>query len=681
MADPKDYFDESAITSMTAGVEAMAQSIGSAQGGIESMSASMAGFLEMREKLADTPIIDTETITRLQDLSAIMQDIQSTGLGNLDARKREKDLMASMLLSMKGLNAADKDRLKNELEIRMQKQGYSKFAMEDGKVGKQQENQQNKITKAIESQTKAMGKQVMNAAGIQMSLIGIVALILEAFNNSRRINAMSKQIASHWKDGSDHLFASRKNIVELRKGFALTYQEAAAYNKTLSKMGFEKEHMKKLSKELVALEFAQGEAVATSGGHVKNLMQNFQMTATAAYDSYTAVRELGKETGGSLLDISEVVDDWNELSNLARVYNVDLQGTIGFYNTLVRQDIAEKIGLGSVPVELRQKLAKTVAGFGQNLSDGMKAALGEGETAVSRIMEFEGLAIEKKFERAAKFLERTTKDKSGDEQKFAIRQLLQAELGFDSAEMAKIFSEAFAGGAFSGDNLQNVMSEIANEQRKARAALKNAPQVQADLLKTGQSIAKGLKSLQELLKQYVEDLVLSVLPSLTKAVKELTRVFQAKTLEELGAAAKDPVGTATLLTGQILQDWGLEETGTERGKRLTKEFAPYSKAATEMPDAARMAIMQLPSVREAGTELATGQQVTGGTRIAAGMWLEKVGAKKSAQIMSAALSGEEQMMKRMLRSFEASLKEEAQRKALVKSNSSYKVESTPRGGR
>lgn len=698
MAGPNDTFDVAAINAMAASAEAMTASLGSAQGTMSTLMGSMQGFVEMRERMTETPFIDQESISRLQDLGELMKDIQDLGHGNIDARQRELTIINKMLSGMERMAALERHRVRSgNDEVRRKKEGIQ-LGERDEKDQKKKKNLAKEITGEMANQTKQITQSVARSAGLQMSLIGILALIVEAANTTRKINAYGKQIAGHWKDSKTSVSAGKAEIRSLRKEFRLTYEEAAAYNKVLAQIGFEKESLKKINKELVALEQVQGISVKESGGHVANLMNNFGLTAESAMNTYFAARDMSKEMGGSVLSMDEVVNDWMELGNLTKVYNTDLQTTLGFYNTLVRKDIAEKLGLGKVPVDLRRNLAKTVVGFSQDLSDGMKAALGtfgeEGMSMTEGILNFEAMSVEQQFKKAVGWMEEKTKELTGADKQIAVRQLLKTNLSFDSAELRKVFAEAFSGGAFSGEKMDRVMNEIAKQRQEAAEAVKNGPTIQKGILETGKEVSRGLQTLQELLSKWFKDLLLSskgvqvAVEALIKAIPVILRSIEnlingksiSTVFKELGMPAgsgleglkKSKEEIDEMIGNALLEKLGVIENTADRSARLDRSNKKYLDTALNRKDLSRVLMQHSLAVEETAEALGpTGKNLTQPSMVAAGRAISGLGPKRLPALIQAISDKNESKIKEIIQDYDNAIKETNKSSKFIRRSNTY----------
>jgi len=144
-----------------------------------------------------------------------------------------------------------------------------------------------------------------------------------------------------------------------------------------------------------------------------------------------------------------------------------------------------------------------------------------------------------------------TSDVTGDQKEYKVRKILEQQFNISDPQLMKSLGESFTKGTFSTENLSKMMNEVAKEQQKARDAVKNAPKVQAELLETGKSVAHGLQTLQDLLRQWVQDNVIKAISNLKQSIEELTAALSFLTG---GATTKGMKAATTQLANQSAGD-------------------------------------------------------------------------------------------------------------------------------
>ena len=354
-------------------------------------------------------------------------------------------------------------------------------------------------------QTRTQLERVANTArnygrsmtGIQFSLVGILGLMIELSNRSRRVGAMGRQMAAQWKSGKGNIKEAVRTMGLLRGQYRMSIDEAGNLATSIARVGVEKEHVREITNDLVAAEYMHGISAQEGARQMVDLSNAYGVTQEHAQDLLTIVRETTKDIPG--LSMGEASSDMMDLVQLTKTYNTDLLGTLGLYNSLIRTSAAEELGLGNVAKGVRKDIAMTVAGFSQNLGEGWKAALGEGATLAERMISFENLDPTEQFARmAGKINEMTQQFTDPFEKEFATRKLL-GEVGF-SGDAATELARTFADQGFDVDTFADALRKRSDE---AKDQAQTVEQVQKQLSKQAQSIAQALESWQAKLKRSI----------------------------------------------------------------------------------------------------------------------------------------------------------------------------------
>jgi hypothetical protein len=488
-------------------------------------------------------------------------------------RQQEKQLIGAELLDMSKLTFRARARLKLEQALTDERKRYVRVGGELVEVESKQVRSFKESSRAWGQRAKSVGQYASSMAGIQLSVVGLIALLIKLNDINNRIGAMSQQVAAQWAKSPGNLKAAAGEIGKIRSGFKRTWDVAGQYVVSLSRAGFEKENLVKLSKELMAVEFVQGQSVQEQIGYIQGLVTNFGKAGTEASGLLAAVRENAKTI--PMLSMSEAVGDWAELIDKTKVYNTDLLGTLGLYNTLIRKDVAEKLGLGDAPRAVRKEIVKTIAGFSNELEDGWKAALGEGTSAAARILEFEKLIPAEQFARMAEFITEKTQQFTGDTREIAVRNLLK-QFGFASKEVQKALGEAFAKGKFDEAGLQNFMKVFQANKKSMQDAKDAAEANRKALIKQGMNIATNLTGTIERLQQWVENKLLPVFQDLVAAINSLTKSIPSFVQESRKQIEKGLEKTVTgmKIVGEVAKEFvapGLER-GLERRRTIRERF-------------------------------------------------------------------------------------------------------------
>jgi hypothetical protein len=571
---------------------------------------AMQGALELagkaRAQLADIKIMDPdkaqEMLKNIQELEKRIVSMGGSYQKIVDTRKQEMMMARGQVLRMDELSRKEKRYVKDQAATMTQQKEFVKFGEQVVELKNREEINQGKIGKYLKDQGRQLKNYFTSMAGLQVSLVGIIALLVEAANKGRKIGAMSQQVASHWSSVNLKTEEASGMIGQIRYGMKQSLDVSGAYVNSLAQAGLNLKQMKMFNVELLALEKLHGVAAQEQLGVITNMVNEYQKTDEEAGQWNRTLQLATKHLrgkGGIAVSMQEVMRDMGELTELQKVYNADLTGTLGMYNALARQDMAERLGLGEAPLEIRKAIAKTVVGFSAELEDGWKAALGEGATVASRILEFEKLLPAEQFGRMAEFISEKTSQFAGDEREFAIRKLLM-QFGFTSKQVRKVLAESFAQGGLDKDALQETMSTFADARKDAKDIMLEANKKRKELIQKGTEVAVGLTSLQELIRIWIEKKIVPVAMKLYRAIMTLADKIP------------DPV-TAGKNIGQAAADYiGGKAPGLEPEYYKTKGYQKYKRefGGLEGIEAFAKAARQAPEVQSylssrRGIELAT----------------------------------------------------------------------------
>jgi hypothetical protein len=595
-------------------------------GNLEAAAASMNKVHSVSEQAA----------SQIRDMNTTMQNFVETSarigsVGELfdpNSVREIMEMMDELLTSMVAIGGSHTEHLayrKAELALIKEEVGYwdqilkksgavasgqrgvVKGGAEAAKSGKKAEEIEEKKLKLqekqvgwVRKQAQAMSGFIQSNAQVQLSLVGILALILDIHNESNRMTAMQKQYAAQWDYIPRRMGVASSLMSEIRGNFGKTYEEIGPYLNSLAQAGLSMEQMQQLSTEILAIQELQGQAVGEQVAKIKQLVNDFGQTGEEAQSYLSTIRLAAtamREEGGIVISMQEAVNLTTELADKTKVYNTDLLGTLALFNALSRKDVAERLGLGDAPLKVRQEIAKTVTGFSAELEDGWKAALGEGASAAARILEFEKLLPPQQFERMAEFITEKTRGFQGEQRELAIRQLLK-QFGFTSKEVQTVMARAFQAGGLSGEGLRGVMQEI-NKQREGMANLEQkAAQQRAELIEAGKSVSQGMISLQErlarkirdVLRPLVRDIVVAI-EGLIDAINDLISLEFGKRVGRKAYELMHPHGTEAergVRTAELFR-----RTGAHR--RFMKEIGPTGLAGEirDIPEVAQIAMRKL----------------------------------------------------------------------------------------
>ena len=464
-------------------------------------------------------------------------------------------------MSLGSTLAKELQQIKTTLET------IQKHNAKDAADKKKQEESQKKLEKILKEQLKQTASWMLGLAGVQFSLVGILKLFLEIANENKKITAYSKQISAQM--GGPFVAnakASKSTIFEMRDAFAMNFDEIGKNLNALAQTGMEMDTLRKSAVELHANQIAGGTSAQQQAESINRMMTEFNMVGDRARDYNTVLQKTGKTIDG--LSISQVADDWSQMGDSVRGFNTDLLGTVSLYNVLVRKGGA--LGLGEVPQEFKRDLAKTAASFGQNMEDGWKVFLGEGDTAIDKLFDFEKQEPGEKLARAIEGAQKLAGQSgvSMNEAMFKMRKIFAA-MGMDESTVARSLAKATVSGEINADKLR---AELKKAQDEAKKELEDTKKSRTAMINLGSTIASGIKSYEELLNQWVKN---TLRPYIEDLVAALDRVVNA-----LKISFRDMWQDVKELPGSIANGMNILGTAAARRgtARIQKEMEPTAEA-------------------------------------------------------------------------------------------------------
>lgn len=422
------------------------------------------------------------------------------------------------------------------------------------KGSKKQDENDKKQKDALTAQLKAIGQWVAGLGGIQFSLVGILALFLKIYNETTRIEGYSNRISAQMGGSFNaNLQAAKNTMVQMRDQFALSYDEIGKHLTALAQTGMEMDVLKKSAIELYAIQAQGGLSIQEQATGVNRLMTELNLTGDAARNYNTLLHTTGKTIEG--LSLSQVAEDWSQITDSIKGYNTDLLGTVSLYNSLTRKDVAEQLGLGDMPQEFRRDLAKTAAGFSKDMEYGWKAFLGQGDTLAAKILNFEKAGPGEQLARAVEAAQKiATQSSQPIEYTMLKMRKIFAAMGMDEKTIAKSMADAVVGGKFNVDEFKKIMDKA---RKKGEEELKASEKSRDALINLGSTISKALVSLEEKLTQVIND---TLRPIVMEVVNALNRVVDA-----LKISFADKFKT---YIDKMIMD---EKTGGEKGRKLKRD--------------------------------------------------------------------------------------------------------------
>jgi hypothetical protein len=513
--------------------------------------------------------------------------------------------------------------------------------------------------------------------GLNISLMGVVAMIVDTANIIRKINAYAKAGAAHLGDGAKAVYQTKSAMFSLRRDFALAYDEAGKVVNAITAMGFAgedvankapmlksvsslnrrlvdtmaaheqvvmnmeeanyllkegethqqaynrlmdeytaeinkgKEHQKNLTaeiakmesynkrvtreakqqvsltSELYAIERKYGIQVQQSGGIIKTLQQDYSATNMEARNLLGVAIKMGTSLRkqGVPIGISELLEDWGKLIEKTKVYKTDLLGVLGLYNTMIKKDIAKRLGLGGVAKSVKMDIAKTMTSMALDMEFGWKARIGMrsglGRSPVEAGIKFEKMLQEsplKGFQAVVKELTFMVGDikKHPYEAEYRGRQLFQ-HVGFGK-ESSVVLARAVASGNLTEDKVRKVVEQQLAEQKELKELEKKWAEGRVELVKSAGNIAKGQQDFQALLRKWIEDKIMMPLMGIYEVLQSIYAWFAggetAANLEykKAGSALKE---TLNISSGKDIK--GFEYISQSFNKFASKKLVGESQ--------------------------------------------------------------------------------------------------------
>jgi hypothetical protein len=588
---------------------------------IEHLYNTMRELANLKSKMGAEDVIQIDPTSKkhLSDLIKQMKELGVTKKAFLSMMKEEKGLRDTSIKSVESLSRIEKAALEKKQKALKEEQTtrvrIGKNIVDIGTKQQQQEAAQGPLQKAIVGHLKEQGRElvglVKNFAASNFSIGFIIAKTIELYNMQRKISGMAQQTAFHWGGGADNIKAAHGEINKLRLQFHISADEAGNFVKDLAKggvnaaalsrhMGRTQTYMNVLGVEgkkneiVMKKQAGIGELILAnemqslmSRGDQHKYMQRIMreenvlsaegLTVDEArsakwHNAFTIMRgiqegaeELRKT--GSEITMEEFVSDVSDLRSLQRDYNTELLGTIGLYSTLlgkakdikgvVGKDLIE--GLGSE--ETRKGIGKTIAGMGDALSDGWKAAImGSG---VQGIFDFENLEDPQKFKAVGQFIQKNIGG-SIETQLLTARKIL-SPLGFGTRESKKMAEWITTGGG-KGEGLNKAVAEMEKMQKEVAARQKQQELgVRSQI--TSETHLKGiLKAFDHLDKNGMKvvgvgEQIATALTPLDQLIREWAEKFFMPMVKYLEILAKWAVGGDVVTS--IIEAAGLGEFMSE----------------------------------------------------------------------------------------------------------------------
>ena len=563
MPDNPDLKDLDQIKART---DALRQSTSAITNDLGTAATKVASAFDVGNTAAENMAMQLQLMQQiLESINSASTMFSSTLKNNTEEQKRQIKHVEKYE-DIKQTLTKREDKILKQM-VKQNQEAKKRIKLEDELISKEKlkEEARSKTADKVSGKLKDWGRQTasfsQSVTGVQLSLGGILALLLRVYNLGNRMSGFGKLAAAQFsvaergvKKYSSSISGAQKAAWKLRSRFYLQPEEAGAFLGSAAQFGItgkelnanakyisQQKQQVSFAEELFALNKVLGVPLESSGNLIKSMTRGFDMSNDSAREALASVSTLAlqmkgaKESGlekmfkGMDISLGELISDWNTLIQQAGTYKVDVMGIQGLYNTLLRTDMKDTPLFGGIPDSVKKDIVGTAASFNSEMSDGMKAFFGEGESPVDRLFEFEELGTKAGGGPAAQLARVLGKT----------RGLVATELDEGDTKTARYKARKFLEGAgftkeatkFISDNLaktkdiDSALKDFADKYAvtQAQAEARSAENI-TKLVKSATSIAASTKSLEEKLKQDIENWILGLkeaINNLIKAIRDL----------------------------------------------------------------------------------------------------------------------------------------------------------------
>ena len=424
--------------------------------------------------------------------------VSKAALSKLDGQEikayEELSLLQKARIKMKGLETTTTTQqvLHNGKLVELETKKHSMLAKTAG---------------ATWSTAKGTANTVAGMAGIDLSLMGIVRLLINFMDVQNQMGAMSKQIAYQWAGSTTSMKTARHTIGAIKRDFWMSAEAAGALVNSVARAGIEEKNLESLTKNMVAWQTVSGMSVESSLGAYKDLARSFGQSEESTWGMYRGFLEASKTIPE--LSMDEAAADMANIVDKTREFGTGLLGATSLYNVLLRKGGADALGLGGTTFQMRKGLVNAATAFNDTMSDGMKAWLGGLQDPIESLFKFEAMNLGEKLQA----LFTRTKEMVGQgatpkEALLKTRKFLEPILSGSMKPMEiKSLVEKLMGGFL---NIEGFTKEALDKQAQALSDSKTKAKKQDELYQYAKSIATGLTGFEDKLRMAMEDALMKV---------------------------------------------------------------------------------------------------------------------------------------------------------------------------
>jgi len=433
------------------------------------------------------------------------------------------------------------------------------------------------------AKTAGVGQAIsFSTKGLEVSLAGVLAMILEIFNKGNKMGGYVRQAAVQFSNVRTQSTYTAKAVStasqaawDLRNRFAMGAEESGMMVAHLTKAGIEERDMGKnlivrgretkeymsLASRLVGVQHATQRSVDEQLKNIMELRNNFGMLVSSAQTVDALIADIGSRIPG--LSPEQAVQDIASMNMGMRSFNSNVLDSITLYHSLNRdaEDYRQKVaearehaektgqafkapaitspygGIVAAPQEMQRGFTSWLSNLGKNLSEGMQIEVGRqaggagGSTPgdyfmnFQRLLEKEGGRIEV-FEAIMENVMQKSAGLSGNlgERIMSMSIYLNRQYGLD-IETARLTAKDIATGKYSGTQMEELKKKYAEDLEAMKGEAKTREQLTQKLVKTGEKIALSLKTVEERMKEWIERSLTAPIQNLATEIRGLGSSF------------------------------------------------------------------------------------------------------------------------------------------------------------
>lgn len=378
----------------------------------------------------------------------------------------------------------------------------------------------------------AKAKQAGSSVGLDLSLGGILKKLIEAYDQSNRLNAMSRQAMSHWAIGSTAVTDMSDKIQDFSKKFQVAIDVAGEYHKKLAIAGMQFKDLNYFAEELYAREVATGMSIDSQVSAIKELRTEYKQTNSTATGFLEEVQNIQRTL--PYLNMDEISTDIMQLGQNAKAFNVDLLGTIGMYKTLMRDSKAlQAAGLGAMPRSFRKEMAESLSKMSAEMPLGYKAFFGRGiegvKSPAQAILEFEkmGAGPGGSFKQLSLVVDRINKimpSAPKEERTLMVRQML-GNMGIFSQNLIYQLSPLIESGKLSKESIDKLLKAEKAERPGWVKDVTEVGKAQQAKITEGVEISNDLLGLLKTIELYITNFIVDLLRGIQESLAKLTEMM------------------------------------------------------------------------------------------------------------------------------------------------------------